>query len=50
MGGDDMGVAVGNFQQISYITQISYIGQMEQHSPFRLTLLHLGNVCSCVCM
>ena len=39
-------VARGNFQQISYISQT------EQHSPFRLMLLRLGNVtimCACVC-
>ena len=33
-----MGVAVGNIQQISYIPQ------MEQHLPFELMLLRLGNV------
>ena len=33
-----MDVAVGNIQQISYISQT------EQHSPFGLMLLRLGNV------
>ena len=40
-------VARGNIQQISYIPQT------EQHSPFGLMLLCLGNVtimCVCVCM
>ena len=40
-------VARGNIQQISYISQ------MEQHSPFGLMLLCLGNVttmCVCVCV
>ena len=42
-------VARGNIQQISYIPQT------EQHSPFGLMLLHLGNVtimrvCVCVCV
>ena len=44
-------VARGNIQQISYIPQT------EQHSPFGLMLLHLGNVtimyvyvCMYVCM
>ena len=35
------------------IQQISYIPQTEQHSPFGLMLLHLGNVtimCMYVCM
>ena len=35
---------------ISYIFQISYIPQMEQHSPFRFTLFCLGmylGVCVC---
>ena len=39
-------VARGNIQQISYIPQA------EQHSPFGLMLLRLGNVtimCVCVC-
>ena len=34
-------------------SQISYIPQTEQHSPFGLMLLHLGNViivCLCVCV
>ena len=45
-----MGVAFvtrGNIQQINYIPQI------EQHSPFGLMLLCLGNVtimCVCVCV
>ena len=48
-----MGVVVSNIQQISYIPQI------EQHSPFRLILLHLGmyicmpvylSVCLSVCL
>ena len=44
------GVARGNIQQMSYIPQT------EQHSPFGLMLLHLGNVtimcivCVCVCV
>ena len=29
------------------IQQISYIPQTEQHSPFRLVLLYLGNVTIC---
>ena len=38
-------VARGNIQQISYIPQT------EQHSPFELMLLHLGNVTIiCVCL
>ena len=40
-------VARGNIQQISYIPQT------EQHSPFGLMLLRLGNVttmCVCVCV
>ena len=38
-------VARGNIQQISYIPQT------EQHSPFGLMLLHLGNVTiMCVCV
>jgi len=39
-------VVKGNIQQISYIPQT------EQHSPFGLMLLRLGNgtiVCVCVC-
>ena len=38
MGGGVNGVARGNVQQISYIPQT------EQHSPFGLMLLRLGNV------
>ena len=41
------GVAIGNIQQMSYNPQT------EQHSPFGLMLLHLGNVtimCVCVCV
>ena len=37
----------------SNIQQISYIPQTEQHSPFGLMLLCLGNVtimCMCVCV
>ena len=30
----------------SNIQQISYIPQIEQHSPFRLMLLHLDFLCS----
>ena len=38
-------VARGNIQQISYIPQT------EQHSPFGLMLLRLGNVTTmCVCI
>ena len=40
-------VVKGNIQQISYIPQT------EQHSPFGLVLLRLGNVtivCVCVCV
>ena len=50
-------VARGNIQQIQQIRgniqQISYIPQMEQHLPFGLMLLRLGNVitiCKYVCM
>ena len=35
------------------IQQVSYIPQTEQHSPFGLMLLRLGNVtivCVCVCV
>ena len=47
MGGGDNGCHRGNIQQITYIPQT------EQHFPFGLMLLRLGNVtimCMCMCV
>ena len=49
MGGGDYGCGSG----LLGVTSISYIHQTEQHSPFGLMLLRLGNVtimCVCVCV
>ena len=51
MGGGDNGCGIGLLGVTS--NKSSYIPQTEQHSPFGLVLLHLGNVtimCVCVCV
>ena len=43
-----VGVVLGSYRD--NIQQISYIPQTEQHSPFRLMLLRLGNVTYFPCL
>ena len=53
MGGGDNGCGSELLVARGNIPQISYIPQTEQHSPFRVMLLHIGNVtimCVCVCV